>query len=184
MEIKLNLIPDYRKEEIRRSSLLRVVLRWEIEIVFILAGFFLLLVSLNQILQIKLDSQTAEIGRMQDKAKYDRLKELDENFKSINAKIAMDKSIQEDQLYWSRMFERIENDVPENVSVLKIANKNYKVLLAGQAMTRDDLLKLEDSFSRDECFAEVDLPLSNLVSKDNVSFQIEFTAKEECIKNR
>lgn len=184
MEIKLNLIPKYRKDEIAKANLLKSVLRWEIEIGFILGGFFLLLFSLNQILQINVDSQLNDIKMNQDKAKYDRIYALEDEFKKINSHISQDRSIQKDQLYWSRLFEKLEKNIPEEVSVSKMANKNYKIYLAGNAATRDALLKMKDSFSQEGCFTDVDLPLSNLVSKDDVAFQIEFNIKEECIKNK
>jgi len=184
MEIKLNLIPEYRKEEIRQSNLMKAVLRWELEIAFFLGGFLLLLMSLNQILQMKLDVQSVEIAKTQDKSKHERLKELDGIFKDVNSKIALDKSIQKDQIYWSRFFEKIERDIPDEVRVGKIANRNYGIMLAGEAATREDLLKLEENFLKEECFTEVNLPLSNLVSKNDVAFQIEFKIKEECVKNR
>jgi hypothetical protein len=63
-----------------------------------------------------------------------------------------------------------------------MATKNYRVLLAGTSKTRDDLIYMKDNFSKENCFTDVSLPLSSLVSKDNVDFQIEFNIKEECIK--
>lgn len=184
MEIKLNLIPKYKKEEIAKSGLLKTVLRWEMELSFVLIGFFMLLFSLNQILQISVDSQLGEIERHQDKEKYERMNILDSEFKKINSQVALDKSIQKDQLYWTRLFEKLNNAIPEEVSIGKIANKNYRIYLAGVSNTREDLLKMNESFSQEECFTDVNLPLSNLVSKDNVVFQIEFNIKEECIKNK
>lgn len=184
MEIKLNLIPRYKKEEIARDGLFKTVLRWELEAALVLAGFFLLLFSLNQILQISVDAQLAEIERARDKNKYERINSLDDEFKKINAQISLDKSIQKDQLYWSRLFDKLNEAIPDEISVNKMANKNYRIFLAGTANTREDLLRLKDSFAQEECFFDVNLPLSSLVSKDNIVFQIEFNVKEECIKNK
>lgn len=184
MEIKLNLIPKYRKEEIAKSNLLKSVLRWELEISFILVGFFLLLASLNQILKINFDSQMNEIKINQNNEKFERSYSLNGEFKKINSKIILDKSIQKDQLYWSRLFEKLAKTIPEEISVSKIANKNYKIFIVGEAGTRDALLAMKENFSQEGCFSEISLPLSNLVSKDNVAFQIEFNVKEECVKNR
>lgn len=184
MEIKLNLIPKYKKEEIAKLGILKAILRWEMELSFVLVGFFLLLFSLNQILQISVDAQLSEIERHQDKEKYERINFLDGEFKKINSQVALDKSIQKDQLYWTRLFEKLSGAVPDEVSISKMANRNYKVYLAGISNTREDLLKMKESFSQEGCFTDVNLPLSNLVSKDDVAFQIEFNIKEECIKNK
>lgn len=184
MEIKLNLIPEYKKKEIAQSNLLKLILRWEIEIGFILIGFFVLLLSLSQVLRISFDSQTGEIEGNRNKDRYERISSLDKEFKTINSQLSLDRSIQRDQLYWSKMFEKLEEHIPEEVSVSRLANKDYKIFLVGSAATRDDLVRMKDSFSQEECFENVNLPLSNLVSRDNVVFQIEFDIKEECIKNK
>ena len=43
---------------------------------------------------------------------------------------------------------------------------------------------MKDNFSQEGCFTDINLPLSNLVSKDNIDFQIQFNIKEECVKNK
>lgn len=184
MEIKLNLIPKYKKEEIAKSGLLKTILRWEMELSFVLIGFFLLLFSLNQILQISVDAQLIEIENHQDKEKYERMNFLDSESKKMNSQVVLDKSIQKDQLYWTRLFEKLSSAIPEEVSISKMANKNYKIYLAGVSKTREDLLKMKEGFSQEECFTDVNLPLSNLVSKEDVAFQIELNIKEECVKNK
>ncbi|MDO8240759.1 MAG: PilN domain-containing protein [Candidatus Moranbacteria bacterium] len=184
MEIKLNLIPQYRKDEIAQSSKMRLILRWEIELAVIILVFFALLFSLNYLLKFNLDAQTSEFESKQSKEKYETITNLDSNFKTVNAQVTLDESIQNDQLYWSRMFDKLNSAMPDGVGVNKLANKNYKVLIAGIADTRDILIAMKDSLAQEPCFANVNLPLSNLASKENVEFQIEFDIKEECIKNK
>jgi len=184
MEIKLNLIPKYKKEEIAESDKLKLVLRWEIEITFILIIFFMLLLSLNYILQFNLDAATSELESKQSKDKYEKISEFDNNFKIINTRVSADESIQKDQLYWSNLFQKLSDTIPDGIIISKMANKNYKVFLAGSADTRDTLISLKDRLSQESCFTDINLPLSNLVSKDNIDFQIDFNIKEECVKNK
>lgn len=184
MEIKLNLIPQYRKDEIAQASQLRLILRWEIELAIIVLIFFALLLSLDYLLKFNLAAQTSEFESKQSKEKYENIANLDGNFKTVNALVSLDESIQNDQLYWSRMFDKLNEALPEGISVTKIANKNYKVLIAGLADTRDILVDMKSSLEQEPCFSNVNLPLSNLASKDNVDFQIEFDIKEECVKNK
>lgn len=184
MEIKLNLIPQSKKNEIARSGKLRRILRWEMSLTFILVIFFALLISLDYLLQMNLDVQASEMENGQNKTRYEKISELDEHFKEINAKVSFSESIQSDQLYWSNMFRKLNAAMPDGISVVKMANKNYKFFLAGTADTRDVLVAMKTNFSQEPCFADVNLPLSSLVSKENVDFQIEFTVKEECLKNK
>jgi len=184
MEIELNLIPKYKKDLIEQSNRLKLVLRWEIEIAIILAIFFALLLSLNYLLQFNLDAQVAGTENSQSKSKYEKISKLDEAFKDANTQVAMDESIQNDQLYWSNLFQKLNDAIPDGVTISKLANKNYKVFLAGTADKRDTLLAMKDNLAQSDCFTDVNLPLSNLVSKDNIDFQLDLNIKESCIKNK
>ncbi|KKR21685.1 MAG: hypothetical protein UT50_C0005G0019 [Candidatus Moranbacteria bacterium GW2011_GWA2_39_41] len=184
MEIKLNLIPQYQKDEIIQANRLKSILRWEIELTIIAIIFFSLLFSLNYLMKFNLEAQTSEFASKQSKEKYESIASLDENFKTVNVMMTLDESIQKDQLYWSRMFDKLSSAISDGISVNKLANKNYKVLIAGIADTRDVLIDMKDNLAQESCFVNVNLPLSNLAAKDNVEFQIEFDIKEECIKNK
>lgn len=184
MEIKLNLIPQYRKDEITQQVRLMTILRWEIELFFIIVIFLMLLLSLKYILIFNLNAQNSELDGKQNKGKYEKIISLDNNFKAINALVALDGSIQGDQLYWSKLFEKISTIIPEGIRIIKIANKNHTILMAGVADTRDILVSMREKLSQEPCFSNINLPLSNLVSKDNIAFQIEFEIKDECIKNK
>ncbi|MDZ4384933.1 MAG: hypothetical protein U0944_00770, partial [Candidatus Moranbacteria bacterium] len=107
MEIKLNLIPEGKKNEIAQSGRLRRVLRWEMSLSFVLVIFFALILSLDYLLQINLDVQVNETESGQNKARYEKISELDSNFKEINAKASFNESIQNDQLYWTKIFKKL-----------------------------------------------------------------------------
>jgi hypothetical protein len=59
---------------------------------------------------------------------------------------------------------------------------NYTVLLSGQAATRDDILALEKKLKESACVKNVNVPLSNLFSQENIDFQIDFEMQKECLK--
>jgi hypothetical protein len=69
------------------------------------------------------------------------------------------------------------------ITLSNLSNKDFIIFMVGKANTRDALVSLKDRLEKEECFSDVKLPLSNLVSKDNLVFQIEFNVKEECVKN-
>lgn len=184
MEIKLNLIPQYKKEEMARSERFRTVLRWEAEASMILVLVFLLVLGLNYILQFNLEASTSDLASRQNKEKYDRLALYDQEFKNTNGQVAIIDGIQKDQLYWSRLFEKLSALIPAGITVEKMANKDYQIFIAGNSDTRDNLLALKDKLSQDSCFSNINLPLSDLVSKNNIDFQMDFVIKEECVKNR
>ena len=184
MEIKLNLIPQERRFEISQVNMFRAVLWREVGLTLILVVFIMLLCSLNYLLKINLIAQTVEFENVQNKKRYERIDELNKNFKDVNALVSFNEIIQGDQLYWYRIFQKINKALPKEVGVVKLANNNYKFILAGTSETRDALVLMKDNFTKENCFADVNLPLSSFASKENIDFQIEFNIKEECLKNK
>lgn len=184
MEIKLNLIPPYRKTEIEQSAKLRKILSWETEIFAIVLIFFGLVLSLNYILQFNLDAVTSASENQRGNDGYERIYQYDNDFKAINVKVSLDESLQKDQLYWSETLRKLNETMPDKVVIVKMASNNYKFFLAGVADTRDDLIAFKDRLSQENCFINVNLPLSNLVEKNNVAFQLDFVIKEECLKHK
>jgi len=64
----------------------------------------------------------------------------------------------------------------------KIETSDYSVLLTGKAKSRDDLITFKENLEKEECFSNVNLPLSNLVAQKDVEFQIDFSIKKECLR--
>ncbi|HCU70630.1 MAG TPA: hypothetical protein DIC35_02610 [Candidatus Moranbacteria bacterium] len=184
MEIKLNIIPDKRKKEIVSSNRLRRVLQWEFGLSVIMIIFLLLILSIYQLLLFNLETQKSEIVSGKGKDEFEKISKFNDDFKTANKQITTNESIQKDQLYWSNLFVKLSGSIEPEISISRMATKNYRVLLAGTAKTRDDLINMKDSFSKESCFTDINLPLSSLVSKDNIDFQIEFNIKEECVKNK
>jgi Tfp pilus assembly protein PilN len=184
MEIKLNIIPDERKKEIVAINRLRMIWQWEFGFSLVLGIFILLLLSMHYLLTLNLVAQKSEIVSGKGKGDFEKIARFNNDFKVANKQITSNETIQKDQLYWSNMFVKINEIMPDEISVSKLATKNYQILLAGNARTRDDLIRMKDNFSNESCFTDINLPLSSLVSKEDVYFQIEFKIKEECIKNK
>lgn len=184
MEIKINLVPEYRKMEIAKSNRVKMILRWELEITLILAIFFILILSLNYILKFNLDASIIEMESKRGGGNYEKISKFDNDFKIINSRTSINDAIQGDQLYWSIVFKKMSEMMPDGIIISKAANKNYKVFLAGVADTRDNLIRMKDELAKNDCFSGINLPLSNLTSRDNVDFQMEFDIKEDCLKNK
>jgi hypothetical protein len=181
--IKLNLIPPYRKEEIKKSCRFRVALKWESELLLILILFIAGLFSINYILKINLSvSSNALDLSVRDNKQYKIIEKYDNEVKNMNSLLFSASKIQSGQLYWSKFLEKLNDKVSSGITIESVANKNYTVSLAGKADTRESLLAFKESIEKDECFESVALPLSDLVSKENVVFQMDFKVKKECLK--
>lgn len=119
---------------------------------------------------------------MKDNNQYKIIEKYDNEVKDMNGLLSAASKIQSGQLFWSKFLAKLNDGVSSGIVLESVANKNYVVSLVGLADTRDNLLVFKSRLEEDECFEKVDLPLSDLVSKENVAFQMEFQFKRECLK--
>ena len=183
MKIKLNLIPPQKKEEIIRANHFRLFLKWGIELFGIFAIFIVMLMSIYYILNINLrlakESYTTSI---RSNEQYKEIEKYESEINNVNGNISQIEKLQNGQLNWSKFFQRFHDHFSNEIEIKGLATRNYSVALIGAAKTRDNLISFKDSLAADSCFSEVNLPLSNLVSKEDLDFQIDFKIKQECLK--
>lgn len=184
MKTLLNLLPEENKNNIQRRLHFRFFL-WQLFLVFLLEVFYLgILVSIYFILDFQLQGLQA-IGQQYDTAHAEQ-KTLDayqKQFKETNGAVDIIGVIERDHLSFAQIFVLLDAVMPENVVVDRLTTKNYTVMLTGQAATRDDLLMLDARLKEAACAENVNVPLSNLFSQENVDFQIDFGIKKECLMN-
>ncbi|KKP79471.1 MAG: hypothetical protein A2271_04035 [Candidatus Moranbacteria bacterium RIFOXYA12_FULL_35_19] len=184
MEIKLNLIPLEKKEEIAKKNLVSAIIKIEIFLTMVLAVFVIFLLSFNYILSLNFNSVVRTEQKDSNDGKYDKLKEYDENFKKINQKISDVALIKKSQLYWSRFFLKLNGLVFPGIAINSITTLDYSISLQGTSDTRDNLILLKEKLAKEECFLDINLPLDNLVDKNNISFKIDFNLDRNCLKNQ
>jgi hypothetical protein len=182
MEINLNLIPPYREKEIQKNKRFRLILRIELVMLMFVLIFFSFLFSLNYILDLNfiLASNDTEISK--DREQYDNIRKYDREFNEVNINVAQIEKIDKDQLYWSRLFLKLSQSVIAGISIQSVATKDYSVFLIGKAESRENLISFRDSLAKDSCFSSINLPLSDLVSRGNVDFQMDLAINEDCIR--
>lgn len=95
----------------------------------------------------------------------------------INSKIEIIGKIQKDFKKWSEFFVMFTNLTPNNIAYdsVKIKYDDASIEIRGVAKNRDDLTKLKDNLTNSEVFENINLPLKNLLAKENNDFII--TAK-------
>lgn len=184
MKIKLNLLSARRRETIEESKKMRLILHWGAGIFVILVIFFVLLININYILKTEFSSTVNSYEKNSLNEKYAEIERYDLEIKQINSRVLDIENIQNGQIYWSNLLVKLNGILNSDIILSNLSNKNFVVFLVGKAKTRDSLVSLKANLEKEVCFTDVKLPLSNLVSKDDVAFQIEFNIKEECVKKK
>jgi Tfp pilus assembly protein PilN len=184
MKIGINLLPPNKKEEIRLIERFRTVLVWEAVIFSIALIFFGFIFGIDYVLSLNLQMVSGSQRDESTGAKYETIKYYESKFSQINVKIGKISGITTDQIYWSKLFVKLNEVTPASVELSGLSTKDYAVFLAGRAKTRDDLILFRDNLAQEDCFQNVNLPLSDLVSKEDIVFQIDLEIKESCVKNK
>ncbi|MCX6765497.1 MAG: PilN domain-containing protein [Candidatus Moranbacteria bacterium] len=184
MKIYLDLLPEEKKEEIKKKKAFWMIIRQELRFLIPIIVFISILFSINLILKIQSDSWNGIYSLEQSQKEYQELKTYEEEFRQVNSKISSFSRLQEGHLYWSNVFYQLSDLVPEEISINGLITKDYQVSLSGKAKNRNNLLALQEKIQSSECFSNVNVPLSNLVNKENVDFQIDFEVAINCLKNK
>jgi Tfp pilus assembly protein PilN len=182
MEIRINLLPEEKKNKIKRKKGIVAIIKQEVLFLSAILFLIVILFDINFILKLQLDSLEKNYSLEQSQNKYQELKRYEDKFKEINSKTAMLDNIEKDHLYWSKLFYELDKVVPDGILINNISNNGYRMSLTGTSAKRENLLKFQDNINASQCFSDVNVPLSNLVSKENVNFKIDFKIREDCLK--
>lgn len=180
--ISINLLPEDRKKEIKRKKWFRMIVYQETLFLLMVVAFIAILAGNEQILTIELDGVEKTMEMEKQQKNYQDLIEYEKKFDLLNEKLSNLSGIYNKHLYWTNVFDALNSVGQENIAITGLSNDNYTVLLSGKAKTRDDLLSFQEKINGISCFNDADIPLSNLVTKEDVDFQMEFTVQEKCLK--
>ena len=183
MKIYLDLLPQERKDELKRKKTFAVIIRRQLLFLFPMAVFMVILVNTYLILGIQKDSMVATGSGQQSQGEYKQLHVYEDAFGQTNNLVIFLSRAQNQHIYWSRLIAKISSIASDSIYLTELSTKDYHVMMSGKAKTRDDLIAFKEAIANSGCADDVNLPLSNLVSPANVDFQIDFTVKQGCIEN-
>lgn len=183
MKTLLNLLPEENKKNIQRKLHFRFFL-WQLFLICMLEVFYLgILVSIFIILDYQLQSlQSMSPQSVTAYADQQALGTYQKKFKETNIMVEMVGRIERAHFSFTQILTILDSLLPEGIAVEQLTTKNYTILLSGRAAKRDDILAFESKLNDTPCVTNVDLPLSNLFSQENVDFQINFDMQKECLQ--
>jgi Tfp pilus assembly protein PilN len=183
MKTLLNLLPEENKKNIQRKTHFRFFL-WQLFLLFALEIFYVsILVSIYFVLDSQLQNLQA-VGQQNEKIRLEQiqLNEYQKKFKEINVTTEAIGKIQDNHFTFTQVFYLLDTLLPERITIDYLTTKNYTVLLTGKAVKRDDLLEFDAKLKESPCVENVNVPISNLFSQENIDFQVDFGIKKECLK--
>lgn len=185
MKTLLNLLPEERKESIQGRLRSRFLL-WQLFLLFLLEVFYLvILISIYLILDFQLQSlnTVSEHAAPVSQNEAARLTAYEQKFRDMNKVVDSIGGIDRFHLYFSQVFSLIDPLLPGGLIVTSLSTNEYRVSILGKAVTRDRLLQFDEQLKNaGRCISNVDIPIQNLFSQENIDFQVDFNVTPECLR--
>lgn len=182
MKIKLNLLSEAKKNEIRRKKRYRLIVWQEIIIVSIAVFYVGILGSIAMMLSLQLQKLQSNNASQSQEQSFLEIDAAEKKFKDVNKKVSTLLALQQEHTTWSSLFLSLNKLIPEGVLLEKLSTTNQQVSFSGKATTRDILLQFQDKLNQSDCFQNAKIPLSDLFTQENVDFQLDVEIKKECLK--
>jgi|SRR6185369_5322345 len=185
MKTLLNLLPEEKKELVQSRLRFRFFL-WQLFLFLLLELFyFAILVAMYFILDFQNITLQAALGKNSEVSELSQERKLsafENKFQEVNTAVDQTSRIANFHLEFTKLFLLLDKLVPDGVTVDTLSTKEYAVSLSGKAATRENLLEFDDNMKHSECAEDVNVPLSNLFSQEDIVFQVDFKIKPECLR--
>jgi len=183
MKIKLNLLPKIKEKKIRNKKILKFIIFQEVLIIIVTLFFFGLIKGLNAVSILQMRGIEQEISNSDNRDEYRQIKKYEENIKSAKEKVNFISLIQKSESDWLVVFSKLSEIIDEDIVLESINGNGFLVTIKGVAKDRDSLIRVKKSFEEDSCFKDINIPLNDIVLKNDIDFELKFNVDEKCIKN-
>jgi len=166
--ITLNLLPPQIKKE---AHLLQLYLSLKNAIVLIL--FFTILAAISLLLaKLTLQEQfNRTVNETTLTTQYGNI--FSNDIKSVNHQLTEVTKIQKEFIPWTLFIAELSKFTPPTISIFNVNINSNSVTISGFATTRDALLEFQQALKDSNLFVESDVPLENLLTKENINFNIK-----------
>jgi len=183
MKIELNLLPKSREKKNRNKKVLRFIIVQEIMIVLITLMFWGVIRSIDAVAGFRLEEEENQIDVGGNSDKYAEMKKYENKLREVKDKMDFVNNLQQNEINWLVVLEKIPGIISENITLTSIKNDGFEFDIKGKASNRDTLIEMKNAVEKENCFSDVEIPLNDMVLKNDIDFELKFNAKEECLKN-
>ncbi len=182
--ITINLLPpqDIKELKIARlySFLFKRVIALSIFGILILA----LLISADFLLRHNLKILEGDLENKKHTSTASGFSVLEGKINQFNSNLEKIATLQSQHIRFSPFLIELIRLTPSEVRFTNLqAQKEGNVVeVQGVAKTRDSLIHFQKNLEGSEFFKDIESPLSNLESRENVTFQLKFKVKEDHLK--
>ncbi|MFA6215698.1 MAG: PilN domain-containing protein [Patescibacteria group bacterium] len=176
--ITLNLISPEKKQELRLTQLYLVIKNLIILVLLLTIMIGIVLLVTKAILQNYFNDVINETTLT---TKYASI--FNKELKEFNKQIRSVESIQKNYISWPNFFIDFAKLIPTDVKINDFTINNNKILITGDAKTREKLLEFKGNLEKSNLLSNVAIPLENLLKKVDVVFNVKADINLDKIKN-
>jgi Tfp pilus assembly protein PilN len=175
MRRSINLLPSERKSAIKLDGFNRFLFKIGFVSIFAIILFVVFLFANLFIISIYKKINEDEISRTESGELNSLIQEAKTEIDNYHARTNQSvKEINQRVHYWDYL-SQLNELLPEKVYYSKIVMETEKIELKGLAKDRDDLVRFKELLSQSDFFAEVEMPISNFTTQEDVNFEISLT---------
>ena len=126
------------------------------------------------IIQNKLDTITSDTLTLKEQKENEKSLNLGQTVQNFNSLLQNVSAIQSEYAAWSNILIETAQNMPGDVvlSSFTIQKSNSTFQFSGDAITRDSLLVFKNNLEESPYFGNIESPISNLLSKEDISFTL------------
>lgn len=183
MKVKLNLLPKSREKKIRNRKILKFIILQEVMIIFITIFFFALVQGVNKVSTFQLDELNQKIAISNSRDDYLEIRKYEDDIRLGKERVSFINLLQKNEFNWLVVFEKFSNILTPDIILSSVNIDGYLVTIDGVAKNRDALVGVKNGFEKDDCFRDINIPLNDIVLKNDIDFELKLNVNEKCIKN-
>ena len=174
ISINLNLLPPARKQALQIHHIYMLAKNLIIIILLYIIGTAIALLITKMALQnhfnqiVEQTTLTTRYGNLFHK-----------DIRLFNKRLNEVAKIQQEYRTWSDLIYQLVRLVPSGISLTNLsfnpAETDQKILLSGRASDRTSLLEFKNNLENSTFLSEINVPLENLLKKENIDFAIKAT---------
>ncbi|MBA3047431.1 PilN domain-containing protein [Patescibacteria group bacterium] len=178
--LKLNLIPQQLKKELKLKRIYKILKKMSSFIIIAMVIIAITLLIAKLIMQNHFN-KIIEQGALITKSSQSYNAEA----RDINFQISQISQIQNEFTEWSLLLENLAAKTPEDISLsnVKISGDPSLISIKGLAGSRDNLLLFKKSLEDSPVYSDIKFPLQNIMQKENINFEISASLNLPVLKD-
>lgn len=182
MNILLNLLPEDEKTRLKERVRSRFVFSQMLMILFLFGLYGCMLVGAFFFLERNEASFKGTTQQLESGESRKELGEIEKKFQEVNQEVTVVALLDREHFHFATLLDLVAKSLSPGIALTGLSTKDYAVNLSGKAPARDDMVLFERNLRGESCFIDIDIPDSTWLSPKDISFQIGFSVKKECLK--